>query len=778
MLSVSHRPLSSSLACLAGASVAVFVSGLHDVPALVAVAAGAGLGMLLGRPWVSPGWLPILLSFLFAAAAASALLPTGVGLPGWRAATPEPVRLAASFAAMPGHLLFWWSALAGTIVVGWFLLASPLDAHSLRIFLHAVAGIVAAYAIVSIVQAQTTWTFPFSGGANFGLLPNRNHTASLLVVGSIVSFGLMQWEVVHHHRAGAALAALWGAPSLAALLFFSTSRAGVVFLALGFVLWAAGAAGQAVKRRTALVAGAILTLFLAVLLVAGGSTVRDRLGALWRATLDSGEGDSRPVDFRQPVFLDTWKMINDAPLTGQGLGHFEFVFPHYRDASLTAARVLHPESDWLMVAAESGLPAVLILLTLAGWYLARCWGARRESSGLLRWTAASAIGAVLAHGVVDVPWHRPALGWFLLVVALASAPRGGSPLRWPGLWRAGQLLLGMILVAVAVWLGRAATTDRPPLVYRWPGYAAELKSLLGARKYDDGEFVAREAIRDFPLSHQAYYWRAGFLRMFEGTDREMQADTAAGRFVEPVIPSVAAEQALVWEGISDDQVVEARAEAVRRAGLIDRRTGGGSAAGRLDQALQAMQKRPAMQSALRERIAADPILLAHWLRRADAPLVDEYFSALGPGTDELLDRLPAEARTAVLERWITLPSAPAAVAYMESRNAPAPGPYWRQLAAYYARAGDKARAVAMVAGAKGFSLGGGLPSGDLARQLADLQAQGNQVAVRRLVREATEANPPDPDNLRLAVIWYAGADDWDMAWKAASRLATAPGKGH
>jgi O-antigen ligase len=772
-----YRQLASALLYLLGATVAVFVTGRQDVPAMAAVVAGAGLGMVAGRPSGSPGWWPALAALLFAVAAALALLPAGEYLPAWRAGTPAAVPLAASFAAMPAQQLFWWLALAGTIVAAWFLLASPLDVRALRVFLHAVAGIVAAYAIVSIVQTQTAWTFPFSGGANFGLLPNRNHTASLLVVGSIVSFGLMQWEAVHHHRAGAALAALWGAPSLAALLFFSTSRAGVVFLALGFVLWAAGAAGQAVKRRTALVAAVILTVFLAVLLLTGGSTVRDRLGALWRASLDSGEGDSRPVDFRQPVFLDTWKMINDAPLTGQGLGHFEFVFPHYRDASLTAARVLHPESDWLMVAAESGLPALLALLVLAGWYLARCWHARRESSGLLRWTVASAIAAVLAHGVVDVPWHRPALGWFLLVVALASVPPGAGPLRWPKLWRSGQLLFGLLLLTTAVWLGRAGATERPPLAYRWPGYAAELKSLLEARKYDDGEFVAREAIRDFPLNHQAYYWRTGFLRMFEGTDREMQADTAAGRFVEPVLPSVAAEQALLWEGISDDQVVEARAEAVRRAGLIDRRTGGGSAASQLDQALQAMQGRPAMQNALRERVAADPVILAHWLRRADASLVEEYFAGLGPGVDGLLDRLPADARMAVLERWITLPSAPAAAAFMEARSVPSPGPYWRQLANYYAKAGDKPRAVAMVAGAEGFSLQGGLPPGDLARQLADLQAQGNSVAVRRLVREAAEAGQPDPDNLQLAVIWYAGSGDWEMAWKAASRLATTRKKG-
>jgi hypothetical protein len=51
------------------------------------------------------------------------------------------------------------------------------------------------------------------------------------------------------------------------------------------------------------------------------------------------------------------------------------------------------------------------------------------------------------------------------------------------------------------------------------------------------------------------------------------------------------------------------------------------------------------------------------------------------------------------------------------------------------------------------------------------------VAVRRLVREAAEAGQPDPGNLQLAVIWYAGSGDWEMAWKAASRLATTRKKG-
>ena len=759
---------------LAGAAVALFVAGSSDTAALAAIVGGAGTALIFAQPTVSPGRTVICLTLLLAASTAAAFLPVGASPPVWRLGVPAVVPLAGSFAAMPAHHAFWWAALIAAIVFSWAILASPASSSSLRIFLHSVAAVVAVYASVSIIDAQTAWTYPFSGGANFGLLPNRNHTAALLVVGSIVSFGLMQWEVVNHHRAGAALCALWGAPSLAALLFFSISRAGVVFLVVGFVCWAAGATGQAVKRRTALAAAVILTGFLALLLVAGGSAVRDRLGALWQAAMAAGEGQSGPIDFRQPVFRDTWSMIRDAPLTGQGLGHFEYVFPHYRDFSLTASRVRHPESDWLMVAAESGLPSLLILLALAGWYLARCWRSRREPGGLLRWTVASAVAAVLAHGIVDVPWHRPALGWFVLVVALVAVPPGRRPLRRSHLWLRGvQLLTAALFIAVAAWLGRAAATGHPPQPYRWPRHAAELLGLLEAREYAKGELAAHEAIHDFPLHHHGYQWYASFLATFFGTESEMEAATAAGRFVEPVLPAVAADQAALWIGIDGDKEAEARAEAIRRALLVDRRSKSAAESPRqLDRAIRAMQDRPDSQRALLDHIAGEPDLLAGWLRSAGAPLVEEYLTGLGPGLHGAIDRLPAGPRMAFLERWITLPSASSAAAYMAARNTPPPGPYWRLLAAYHAGAGDKPRAVSIVAVAEGFSPDGPLPDGPFARQLADLEAQGNTVAVRRLVREATDAAQPDPERLRFAVIWYAGAGDWEMAWKAASRLAT------
>jgi hypothetical protein len=57
--------------------------------------------------------------------------------------------------------------------------------------------------------------------------------------------------------------------------------------------------------------------------------------------------------------------------------------------------------------------------------------------------------------------------------------------------------------------------------------------------------------------------------------------------------------------------------------------------------------------------------------------------------------------------------------------------------------------------------------------LEQLSLAGNTAAVRRLLKESLEAEKPVPEQLAVAVAWYGAAGDWEMAWKAASRLATA-----
>jgi hypothetical protein len=144
-----------------------------------------------------------------------------------------------------------------------------------------------------------------------------------------------------------------------------------------------------------------------------------------------------------------------------------------------------------------------------------------------------------------------------------------------------------------------------------------------------------------------------------------------------------------------------------------------------------------------------------------------------PDVKHFLDALSPRQRQQVLSRWITLPEAERAVAFMEEREAVSvKGEYWPVLARYYSAQGDLPRAVRRVASSCGIALDAPRDGdGGLRGEMAALIAQGNTVAARRLANDAVVAPKADTDALAAALSYYASQEDWPFAWKAASRLA-------
>ena len=780
MRSADQIKTSPNLLLLLGAAASITIAGTEDVWAIAVFFASAGLALLFLRPTQRPPALPLVLIPLFCTLVLAAFLPQEYfPIPEWRRALADlgTVPLAGSVNPQPWLGWFWWWLLAGTCLVAAALLTAPLETKSLALFLHAAALFVACYAALAIFAAQTGWKYPFHGGAVFGFLPNRNHTATLLVIGAVLSFGLMQWRITRGDKVAAGFAALCGAPSLAALLFFSTSRAGVVFLVVGLFIWALGASREPVARKQILAAVAILAVFAGLLFVFGGSTVRDRLAALWSDAVSvQTEETGKDVDFRQPIFRDTARMISDAPWSGSGLGQFRYVFAQYRQDSARAANVLHPESDWLMVAAESGIPSALVLAALAVWYVAACWKSRSASGGMLRWTAASAVLAAMLHGAIDVPWHRVSLGWFLLTLAVSSAPSSGRAARAPGLTRFFFVLGGIALLAAAGWIGYEKREGRSPLPYRWPEISKQLQALGEAKRYEEAESAAQSAVRQFPLSYESHYWLAGHLRPFAETKPEIDAAVTAALAVEPVLAKVPAEHAVILQALYPDAAMQAWQIAIQRSAAIDNRENRddlSSAGGQIQNALRAFKDDNERQIALGRGLAKNPVLLAHWISQANPEVASVIMREIADDK-QFLDALSAKQRQQVLSRWIALPEAERAVVFMEEREAvSANGEYWPVLARNYAAQGDLPRAVRRVASSRGIALDAPR-DGDagLRGEMAALVSQGNTVAARRLANDAVVAPKADTDALSAALSYYASQEDWPSAWKAASRLAS------
>ena len=785
----SGRPPIGVFIVVISAGVSLLLCGGMDLPAKAVFLGGSGLGLILLRPVALPPVVPLVLGLLACALAAVAFLPaTWFGLPDWRAAFAPGgvVELARSVAPQPWIALYWWLLLAAVTAVALSLLTNPVGPRHLRLFLHLVAAFIFFYAVLAIAARQTGWSpsfaFPFPPAGNFGFLPNRNHTASLLAAGAVISVGLMYGEAVRYNRVSAFMAAIWASAPLAGVLFFSVSRAGVAVLALGLIVWCLGLwRRNRAHARGAVVAIVAIAVVAGGLFAVGGGGSRDRLWQLAERAVGTAGEERGPLDFRGAVFRDALTMIADSPLTGVGIGQFPSVFPQYIEASASHAPVVHPESDWLMAAAESGVPFAVCLALLVAWFARQCWQGLPKEGGLLRWTAASAVLAVVAHGMVDVPWHRVQLGWFFLVVAAVAVPVEGVGKRRPRfLLRMTTVFTGLALLAAGAWLGREISRDRLPAPFRWAAANDRLVVMMEDYRDVEGRELATATTKWFPLDYRAYYWRALFTSFFKDAQAESAQSLDAMLRVQPVFPEAADLKAGFFR-TSGDQEGEAAAlaEWARRMAAADRAAGDPElsyAGPKLNEAMYNTRMRPAMQTMLlRSLLGTEPLLAARGATAAADEAAESFFSSLSDPRS-FLDPLPDEVRRRLLGRWASLPSAAGAIAYMEAAQStgPPPGPYWWELAEFRARNGDFQGAAELVS----LWWESGPDRGQAGRsafafQLEQLSLGGNTAAVRRLLKDSLEGEKPEPEQLAVAVAWYGAAGDWEMAWRAASRLATA-----
>jgi O-antigen ligase len=199
-----------------------------------------------------------------------------------------------------------------------------------------------------------------------------------------------------------------------AAVVLSFSRAGLAILVVGSAIWV----GALVVRRGSgarIAAGlSALLVLLTVVLLFGGKTLE-------RFNFRGGaEAGGVTADFRWLIFRDALELIRASPLFGIGLGNFQPVFAVFRQASSGQNRALHPESDWLWLAAEIGWPGVILIVVGVALLVRRLFPLAEATNMRLR--LAAFVGALLfaSHGLVDVSGHRVGSAYAgLLLLGLA-----------------------------------------------------------------------------------------------------------------------------------------------------------------------------------------------------------------------------------------------------------------------------------------------------------------------------------------------------------------------
>lgn len=323
-----------------------------------------------------------------------------------------------------------WLELAritGALLFFFIVRAFPRPPQKLGLIAAAVTG-------MTYLGAQALFNFASTHDPRqFGTFLNPNLFANALALAIPFSIGLPLaiWSLTRKRNfaIAGALPFLILLPALAV----TSSKGGLLAALVGslatvLALRAARPAAFGAAFRKLLPAVLVLALVFGAL---AAKTVVPRL-------LAARGADDNSTMFRVYLWRGTLKMIEARPIVGFGPGAFSGSYPQFAPAG--TARSAH--ESWLQIAAESGVPALLLLAATALLALRNGWRARRDEGWELR---AGAIGALLAmsvHGCFDAGWGATpvvillalALGLLQISAPIDSIeePRGNLNLGWIG----------------------------------------------------------------------------------------------------------------------------------------------------------------------------------------------------------------------------------------------------------------------------------------------------------------------------------------------------------
>lgn len=541
--------------------IACFLGGATQKWSEGIVVALLGVILLVHPPKFSLGWGMNVILLALLACAATAFLPANwFTHPAWRAALVDDfgIHLPRTLSPQPWVSLgCFLSFLAG---LAWLYYVSALDLDlrdvrtQMRIFAFGVA--VLAALCITLYYAHTALPF-WHNERGFGPFPNRNQTANLFGLTAVVILACGQEDIRHGRKRWIVWLLALAAIVVGIVLDFS--RAGVLLLVAGSGLWLGAFALRKGSAARIALGISVLLVLLTVMLLFGGQTFE-------RFNLRAGD-TGVASDLRWRIFQDALQLISASPWPGIGLGNFDEVFAVFRDASLTSARTIHPESDWFWLWVEAGWPAVVLTITGIAVLLWRVFPLQEGTNQRFRVAALIAAVLFILHGVVDVSGHRVGTafaGIFLLGLALRRPAELRASLAVPIVFR----LIGILLLAVGItWV--FATRYEKPL----PGAVGVENEMRLATAANRGrnftETIQRttRALEWAPLRWQLYFLRALGKVGARLPVSEAVEDFRRARFLEPNVYEVPFEEGNVWIGASQPALaLTAWREALRRAG--------------------------------------------------------------------------------------------------------------------------------------------------------------------------------------------------------------------
>ena len=170
------------------------------------------------------------------------------------------------------------------------------------------------------------------------------------------------------------------------------------------------------NRTKALACALLINLLLSFFILAGFENVRMRLFS----------DDYHSARGRIEMAQVAWNVIKTHPLTGVGLNNYTNVMQRYdRTSSWQTYKFIHPvHNSYLLIAAETGIPALAAFLWLIGAFFKKSWMGFRRIDMPLALFQIGCVGGVLTWIIAgmldrDLAGQNEML-WFIMGVAVAT----------------------------------------------------------------------------------------------------------------------------------------------------------------------------------------------------------------------------------------------------------------------------------------------------------------------------------------------------------------------
>ena len=459
--------------------------------------------------------------------------------------------------------------------------------------------LVTTYAGISMLFTEYQWEWSWDPGNQFGFFTNRNHMATLMVIGSLIGTGTLSLFIIQKKWFLCLVSATALGVLCWAILGYSTSRAGLLLLAVFQISWFL-LLGKKLLNPKIITSFLVLVSLSTILFVVSDTQLEKRLKQMvdleksMPSSIDPTEKESYQsvLGLRKFIHADTYSMIKSEPWTGSGPGTFEFIFPQYKKESITHspyvndAEVLHPESNWLDLSAEAGsMSAIALALSIISLLVFSYRKNRKSRSWQLCLACILGILCIIVHGIVDVPGQKIGIalsGTLLLGITFKPDPNNSKHAAKRAVliyqvFAVGIFSMGLSLIYTQ-WFNEKSilfSDNRSALQKIERINTMSQDSAMSGQIQDQKKYLlsaidlSESAIRKMPLDPTFHFVRGKLYSQLAEYDSEVKQSFAIASALDPQWAGSPLRQAKIWLFIDSKETRRLWTEALNRADTIN-----------------------------------------------------------------------------------------------------------------------------------------------------------------------------------------------------------------